>query len=232
MTYAFEDYDQKPEVQKNLSDTLTYYPKRDGAPSTVVAASAYVTILDPGGTEVVARTAATIASNKLTLTRTWDEELSEDYIAVWEWQEGTTTYGDRQTFDVVLTKLPNPLDTSKLQELYPDITSHLAAIGEPDATKFARRAWSMILDRIRSGGNRPALVMDRRRLINPALQLMAALVANTLSKVPGDLWDARASAHMRSYQAFYAGLGTLKYDRDEEGLAGGEARVNRRKFYV
>lgn len=235
MTYAYEGDDQKLEVQFDQNDSLVYWVKDGGSPSTPDPGSAYVTVLDPNGGTVVARTAATIVSGgKLTYSRTWtDTPIEEDYIAVWEWQVSAVAIADRQTFDVVKTKLPCPIDTSDLQEHYPNIVRHLAAIEETDATKFARRAWSLLMDRIRAGGHRPSLVMDRKRLINPAVQLMAALTCNALAREPGDLWHERASGHMKNFEALFTGLGALNYDRDEDGTVDDvPARVNRVKGWV
>lgn len=235
MSYVNEGVDSKPEVlSATVADSLSYWVKADGAPA--VPTTPFVTILDPNGTEKVARTAATITGSKLSLSRTWDLAtfpLAEDYIAVWEWTVGAVSYADRTTFDVVKTKLPLLIDTSDVEELYPNISKHLVAVGETDCTKFVRRAWSLILDRIRAGGSRASLIMDRDRLKNPAIQLAAALVNDALCRNPGDVFDQRARRHEKNFEALFAGLGSLTYDKDEDGLSDETPqRVNRVRAWV
>lgn len=238
MAYSNEGIDARAEVLLDATDTLAYYVKKDGTQVTVDPATAFITILDPSGNEKVARTAAVIAAlGKLSYTRTWTLgtfELWEDYVALWEWQVSSVVFTDRQYFDPVKNKLNCLIDTNDLLDIYPDLVSHLGTIGETDASKPIRAAWSMLMDRIRSGKNRPSLILDKVRLVNPARQLAAHFACESLSKEPDDLWDKRAVKHLKFYEMLYGGLGELKYDRDEDGLAAqSETKpINRRTFGV
>lgn len=236
--YSDEGIDQRAEATYNAADSLTYYVKRNGAAVAIDADSGYVTIYDPGGSTKVARVAVTTTtSGKLVYTRTWESptfELWEDYVALFEWQESGVTRTDRLFFDVVRSKLECLIDESDMLEQYPDAADHLAALNITDPTRFIKRAWSVMLDRIRSGKNRPSLILDRARLVNPALEGATARMCRALSKETGDIWHERMTHHFREYNALIAGLGDIKYDKDEDGLAGDNdvKRMNRRTATV
>lgn len=245
MAYVNEGIDQRVEVlQSTGEDSLVYWPKANGAaiaPDTVAPMAPetnFVTVFDPSGVEKVARTAVEIGDDdQLILTQAWPiatYPLYEDYSALWEFVSDDVSYADRQYFDVVKNKLPCLIDTSDLQEIYPNIANHLGSLGETDASKMVRRAWSVLLDRIRSGGNRPSLILDRARLVNPGLQLAAHFVCSALSRESDDIWDKRQEQHFKLYKELFAGLGTLKYDRDEDALAANSEtkELNRRRFGV
>lgn len=240
MSYLDEGIDQRPEILFGAAaDSLVYYAKKDGAAQSIDANSAYVTIRDPGGTQKVARTqvGVTISGGALIFAQAWSSstyELWEDFQAVWEWTVGGVSYTDRQFFDVVRNKLPCLIDESDLLEQYPDAEEHLLSLKITDASRFIKRAWSRVLDRIRSGKNRPSLILDRSRLVNPALELATAFMCRALMKESGDIWAERMKEHFAEYRELVAGLGDLKYDIDQDGLAGeGEVkRINRRLFSV
>lgn len=236
MSYVAEGIDQRPEVlQTSATDSLVYYPKADGAPAGVITA-AFVTIRDPSGAEKVARTAAVIAGAKLSRSQAWPEgvyALDENYQAIWEWTVGGVTFTDRQYFDVVLNKLPCKVDTSDLEEIYPNILAHLQAIEQPDASRFIRRAWSELLDRIRSAGYRPSLIIDAVRLVNPAVHLSLHYTCNALAREATDIWTVRAKDHRKIFDSLFNGLGKLEYDHDEDGEAEGvAARTGIRRWGV
>ena len=237
MAYVNEGIDQRAEVALGLSDSLTYYARRDGAPETVSAVT--VRVLSPSGEVLVASTSSgvTTSTNAITFTQTWLStvyQLWEDYVLELSWTGGGLARSDRMFFDVVKSKLQCPLELNQVQELYPDIASHLAAVGESDCSKAIKRAWSIMLDRIRSGRNRPSLILDRARLVNPALQLATSIVCGWLTRETDDIWDKRCERHLKSYETLMAGLGELKYDKDEDGLAGDDETkaINRRTFSV
>lgn len=238
MAYVDQGIDQRAEVLSGASDSLVYWAKADGAPVTVTPGTGFVTLIDNTGSEKVARAACSIAANgKLYVTRTWDLEtwlLQEDAVALFEWTTGGIAFADRLYFDVVKNKLLCPIDTSDLLDHYPDLEKHLAAIGETDTTKFIKRAWSTILNRIRSGHNRPSLILDRSRLFEPALELTLERVCRALSRNVDDVWAIRKADHASDYKAAWAGLGELKYDKDEDAIADKEEdkRINRRKMTV
>lgn len=240
MSYTSNGIDARAEVLEGEEDTLVTYLKANGAAIPPDANTAWVTIFDPSGTQLVARTqtgVAQAASGQLSFTRTWDAttfERWEDYVALWEWQVSGATFKDRQFFDVVKTKLPVLIDTNDIIEIYPDIEEHIKSIGETDCTKFIKRAWSHMLDRIRAGKNRPSLILDRSRLVNPAIHLTCFYICNALKRAVGDVWDTRRAEHKEEWQSLFGGLGELKYDIDEDGLVA-EAetkRVNRKTWGV
>ena len=238
MSYIDQSIDMRAEVLQGAVDSLVYWAKSNGAPVTVDGGTAFVTVMDCTGSQIVARTAATIAANgRLSFSQMWTMaqwQLQEDCIALFEWAVSGVAFADRLYFDVVINKLLCPIDTSDLLEFYPDLESHLAAIGETDTTKFIKRAWSKLLNRIRSGHNRPSLILDKARLIEPAVELTLFLVCRALSRNPDDLWASRKSEHADDYKTAIAGLGELKYDRNEDGLAEQNEvkRINRRKWTV
>lgn len=240
MAYVDEGIDQRAEVLSAGVDSLVYYAKKDGAAVTADPASAFVTIYDPTAGEKVARVAATIAANgKLSYSRTWELATfpyAEDYCALWEWTVGSVAYSDRQYFDVVRNKLPCLIDESDLLELYPNLVEHMKAVdgATPTLAKFIKRGWSHLLDRIRVGGNRPPLILDRSRLVNPAIHIALHFATAALVREQDDLWDRRQERHMKLYETAVAGLGELRYDHNEDTIAEKEetARPNRRAFNV
>jgi hypothetical protein len=238
MPYVDQGIDQRPEVVQGATNALVYWAKDNGAPLSVDADSAFVTLKDNGGTTLLARTAATIAANgKLSISNEWVAatwQLQEDACAVWEWAVSGVQYADRQFFDVVLKRLMCPIDTSDLLDEYPDLEKHLQAIGETDTTKFIKRAWSKILNRIRSGHNRPSLILDTSRLTDPAIEMSLYLACRALIREPDDVWSIRMRDHKEEYKVAIAAVGELKYDRNEDGVAeqGEVKRINRRKFTV
>lgn len=231
--------DQRAEVQQSAVDSLVYFVRKEGAPLTPDTGSVWVTVLDPSGNVKQARTqtGVTLEGSRITYTRTWGTEfelLWEDYVLVVEWQETGVTRSDRLYFDVVRTKLSCPVTNEDVLEMYPDMDEHIQSVSVTHAGKFIRRAWSQLLDAIRSGHNRPSLILDRARLVNPTLHLALHFLCNSLTKNPQDVWYTRARDHKKQYDQLLAGLGELKYDRDEDGLAGNDEtkRMNRRRFQV
>lgn len=246
MSYIDEGIDQRLEVAQGLTDSLVFYAKSNGQPVTVDPASAYVTILDPGGTEKVARTqtGVTIAANgKITFSQTWTEatyERWEDFQMLVEYTVSAIPFADRVYFDVVKNKLPCLIDMSDLLDYYADLELHLQSVNQGSDTsavtgsRLIKRAWSFLLDRIRSGKNRPSLILDRARLVNPAIAQALHLICDLLSKEEGDIWDKRQDKHLKRYDKLMAGLGDLKYDMDEDGLASEQEtkQINRKLFTV
>lgn len=228
---------ERAEVQKGTTDVLTFWPADAGKLLTVTPGTQWVTILDPSGSELVARTQddVTIAADKsLQFSKLWNEELQEDFIAVWEYEVGGAVRIERQRFDVVLCRLRCRVTESDLLEEYPDASDLLAGIGEADPSKFIRRAWSKLLSRIRAARNRPSLILDDARLIDPALQLALFYMTKALQREAGDVWAERWKHHLEAYDRAWSELGELKYDIDQDGLAGEceTKRINRKVFTV
>lgn len=246
MAYANEGIDQRLEVLRGAADSLVYFAKANGKPQTIDANSAWVTILDAAGSTKVERTqtGVVIASGgRVTYSRTWAEvdfELWEDYVMEVEYQVSAAVTTDRVFFDVVKTKLPCLIDNSDLLDFYPDLEEHVKSLNQSGISSvdtiagFIRVAWSQMLDRIRAARNRPSLILDRARLVNPGRRLALSIACEALSREEDDQWDKRAAKHEKAYDKLFLGLGELKYDKDEDGLASEEEtkRVNRRKFTV
>lgn len=248
MGYTEEGIDQRSEILLAggnpailVEDSLVFWLKENGKLLVPDDASAFVTILDPSGTQLVARTAADQDGSQLSYTRTFNMTgtapnftAAEDYVALWEWTINGTAFTDRQFFDCVRTKLPCPLDDSNLMVEYPNLLLHFKALKEDDLTKPIKLAWSTILDRIRAGGNRPSLILDRARLTNPAIQLALAFASGMLARESGDIWADRETKHFKRFEELFNGLGTLKYDKNEDGVVEEkeETRVNRREWFV
>lgn len=238
MPYVNQGLDARAEIQPGgIADTLVYWPRVDGQSVTPITHS--VTIHSPDGGLITMAEISSLAANKLFLTKEWTEAqfpLAEDYFALWNFAVAGAYYTDRQYFDVVKNKLPILIEHNDLLDVYPNLESHLRAIPEIGNTteRFIKRAWSKMLDRIRSGGNRPSLILDKARLVNPGIELTLHLVSEALSKVPDDKWETRAKMHKKNYDELFAGLGELKYDRNEDTLAdsGETKRLNRRSFTV
>lgn len=244
MAYVKQEITQKPEVQQGAEDSLRYFAANDGELQDVEVA--YVTILDPNGGIVVERQEVTdyIELNGFFFKQTWETDpyaLAEDYAVVWEWTVDGIPYADRQSFDVVFTKLPCLVDVDHIRDVYPNILNHIKALktdeGEEETdlvARFIRAAWSRLLDSIKAAGNRPSLILDRTRLMNPAIQLACNSICNALVREQDDVWERRAATHTKNFDALWAGLGTLKYDVVEDGIAGtGETtRVNKIRSYV
>lgn len=239
MAYRSEGIDQRAEVVRNAVDSLVYWAKDNGATLAIDSNTAYVTVLDNTGNTKVARTQTgitlTTADGKVSFSQTWTNyELAEDYVLLVEWSTGSIPFADRLYFDVVLNKLKCPIDNNDILELYPDMDSHIVSIGQTAVDKFIKRAWAHLMNRIRSGHSRPSLILDRARLVEPAIEKAAEYTCRALSKELDDIWDVRRKDHADRYKEAMAGLGELKYDKDEDGLAspGEDKRVNRRKWTV
>ena len=91
-----------------------------------------------------------------------------------------------------------------------------------------------MLDRIRAAGRRPSLILDRVRLINPAVHLALHNASNALAREVNDRWDMQATKHWKRYEQLFGGLGELTYDKDEDAVVspGEKKRINRVKFGV
>jgi hypothetical protein len=59
-------------------------------------------------------------------------------------------------------------------------------------------------------------------------------ICRSLSRESDDIWDRRMKEHWKMWEVALAGLGELKYDRNEDGLQDKQetARPNRRSFSV
>lgn len=236
--YINKGFDQKSEILEGHNDTLVMWPRVTA--ESVIPAVASVEILSPTGNILVPNTAAVVdgVTGKLSFSQVWGQltyPRDEDYVAVWTFTSAGVQYVERQYFDVVISKLVCPVDTNQLLELYPNIVQHLAAVQVTDASRFIRQAWGTVLDRIRAAGNRPSLIMESIRLAGPTKALAASLVCDALSRDPTDVWWARARNWEAEYNARFSGLGSLKYDVDEDGVHDGDeetARVARVRFLV
>jgi hypothetical protein len=233
-----------------LLDTLRYFPRRDGVlfndPRFTLVKGGY-TIRDPGGKQLdqdMSFDGSILLKPQgcFEIYKAWDSntyQLFEDYIVDWQVRfvdalSGETFFNDRQFFDVVRTKLYCTVDDNNLQSYYPDLPLAIQALGVTDTKRWINLAWSQILERVRSGGHRPSLVVDNSRFFNPALHLSLSLVADALSREPDDLWGKRADKHSKRYDEAWNGMGQLKYDYKQIGLADPAevARINRRGFSV
>lgn len=237
MPYVDEGIDERLEVQLGTTDELKFFVKRDGAAVAPTALSAWVTILDPGGALKVARTQTGVTINGATVLFVQDwtgYELWEDYVADLEYSIAGRVYKERHFFDVVRCRLRCLVDESDVLEFYPDAEDHLQALKIADASRFIKRAWSEILNRIRAGKNRPSLILDTKRLIPVALHKSLEYMCLALFKELDDVWDKRRSIHEGKVKQAWADLGELKYDRTEDGLAGNNEskRINRRQWQV
>lgn len=236
MSYINEGINQRAEVLSDAVDSIVYFPKLDGA--NVTPSSATVKVLSPSGGQLVAEAVVVPGANgRLTLSQLWalaTYYLAEDYVALFTYVSGGVSYSERVFFDVVKTKLLCQISHTDLLDTYPDLEEHLSAINEADSSKMIRRAWSEMLDRLRSAGNRPSLILDVRRLTNPGIELALHYVALALEKDPGDVWNERKKEHRERYNAGWNGLGQLKYDITEDGLADKEEveRIARVRFHV
>lgn len=237
MAYTDQGIDQRAEILSGATDSLVYWPRVEGEP--VIPSAAYVTVYGPSGSELVARVAVTpdTTTGKLALAQAWplvDYAIDQDYAALWEFTADSVAHADRQFFDVVKSKLPILIDANDLEEVYPNLNAHLKAVGVAEPTRFIRRAWSEMLDRIRGAGYRPSLILERSRLVNPGLQLALKYACGALVRREGDVWDKRFDGHDKSFETLFRGLGSLKYDTNEDATAGdGEpARVNRNRMSV
>lgn len=256
MTTTDEGSKQRVEVLWNennatgVADTLRYFPRRDGVLFTdarFTNVKGGYTIRDPAGKQIDQDMSfdgsVTLKTNGcFEIAKIWDGTsylLAEDYIVDWQvrFTDANSSegfYNERQFFDVVRTKLQCMVDHKQLVELFPDLTQQLASIGATDSVAWIRSAWSEVLDRIRSGGHRPSLIMDGTRLRAPTLHLAVSKVADALTREANDVWYGRADVHMKRYEQAWNALGQLKYDFQQTGLASPleTSRVGRRRFRV
>lgn len=232
MPEVTESYIQaRAEVLSGAADTLAYWPAVEGF--GVLPTAAFVTVYNPNGGEVVARTEVTPESTgRLALSRTWDTSSSPidvEYFAVWEFTTPDgLSHADRQSFDVVKSKLPILLKAAHLLARYPNLRKHLESLQNALATPehFARMGWEDLLERVRATGKRPSLIMERERLIAPARELALSHASGALVKSAGDVWDSRAKAHLEHFSALFGGLGELAYDVDEDNTTGEDEKRN------
>ena len=245
MSRATEAAYYRAEVEQGTDpDTLAYWLPEDEYPYTTLADVA-VTLKSPTGEVLVsAAPGELVEGRKLQIARAWPAEpweLREDYIAAWTYTIGGAARSARQFFDVVLHRLDCPVITSDLLEYYPDLLQHLQSVVKPpvpggvnDAAGFIRRAWGLLLDRLRASGHRPALILDRSRLVNPSTNLALNLICEALVKEPGDVWERRSMLHLKNYEILLNNLGRVKYDTNQDGQARPRDVRNaaRKKFHV
>lgn len=235
-SYINEGIDQRAEVLINTTDSIVYWPKVGGV--NVTPTSGSFEVRSPSGSVLVQTTAFVVGINgQLPISQAWPEAtypIGEDYCATVSYIAAGVTYSDRVYFDAVRTKLLCMVSEDDLLDVYPDLDDHLLAVGVTDSQRMIRRGWSHMIDRIRAGGNRPSLILDKARLVNPGIERALQLACESLSKDPADLWDTRAGKHEKRYEEFMKGLGELKYDLNEDAQAdrGEQQRVVRRRFFV
>lgn len=163
-----------------------------------------------------------------------DQPLGDHWSFVVLFTYQNEEYQDRTYFDIVRLILRCPVHTDDLIDVYPNLTQHLQALEIPDCVQFIRRAWSKLLDRIRSTGVRPSRITEKERLINPTIELALAFTCQALAREAEDIWDMRSRKHFKDYDTSVAGLGELDHDSNDDGIVdvGEAANVSKRKFTV
>lgn len=223
MSFIDKAVNSRAEVLQDplVFDSLLIWLEANGADQIPDAATAFVTIQDSSGNQLIARTAAVINGSQLSYTQNWSKATfptDTDYIAIWEWQVSGVKLTQRQFFDVVVTKLGVLIDDSDLLTEYPNLLIHMKAVGETTLEKPITRAWAKLLERIRGTGNRPSLILEPERLMLVGTELALALACKMLVKNKDDLWYTRYKDHMKSYEELFTGLGTMKYDKNEDAV--------------
>ena len=113
---------RKQECLKDVASTISFTPYMNN--QAVVASSATINILTPGGAELVATTTATVSAAGLiyySISATNTATLGENYVAKWTYVVSGTTYYHRQLFDVVRCILAIPITDQDLLDEQVDI---------------------------------------------------------------------------------------------------------------
>ena len=225
MSYANEGLDVRAEVTQDATDSLVFMCLVDGIP-VAPTGTPTVEIRDPNASVLVAAvdTTAGTPTGQRVYTRTWSEAtfpLGEDFSAIFSFVSGGITYTERIYFDVVRNRMRILLTPSDLLETTPNLAEHLKGIGltgtDADLMRFARKGWAHLMNLIRKGGKRPSLILDRARLIEPATEYALAFAFLAMVKRPDDVWRDLAKEHFRLAGEAYSGLGSLRYDIDQDG---------------
>jgi hypothetical protein len=113
----------KIELLKDVQSTISFTPYMNN--QAVVASSATVSILTPGGATLVASTSATVNGTtgliSYTISAANTATLDENYVARWVYVISGTSYYKTQLFDIVRSQLSIPITDQDLLDEQVDI---------------------------------------------------------------------------------------------------------------
>lgn len=243
MAFIRENDDLRREAPHGHPTTFRYWPKVDGANVLVETDSASAELYDPSGAalgalEVTESTVEvdpgeedTAEVSRLDLSIPAGLALAEDYQVQLTYQVDSEPLRDAFTFDVVLYPLRSActLSLNDLAEVRPDVIEVLdrqgrrlgyADAGQTMAAIYSTRALIEIDGRLRdliaqARDTRPALLVNRERLLRPLRYTALRMVFEAESSNPTEDGTDEASGLARHYRAeaesAWRGVGPLKF---------------------
>jgi hypothetical protein len=193
--------------------TLTVYV---GGVAATISAAAY-TIYDSGG-NTKGTGSATIASNVLTVTvdATWFTVIEENARIEWAYTISGTAYKSNNLFDIVKTKLTNPVIDADLQKYHPKIQDDRWS----EQTTFQPqidKAFRKVKRDIKNRGNRPALIVDAEQIKELIILKSLEIVFCDFKTQPTDIWSEYCMKYAEEYNTEFSNT-RFKYDETGDGV--------------
>ena len=209
------------ERAKTATTTLKIY--EDGV--AVIPSSATFTLFNSDGLKVVDGVAAAISAggelSYVLLASSIPEitPFSDNWLIQWEATISGKTYTYRRTAAICRTKLYPVISDIDLTQLYSDL-ENIRPSNLTSYQQYIDEAWILIIERLKSQGNFPYLIISNQSL--RPVHLDASLMLIWRDMISSGLGDGRYSElaieHRRSFESGFQRL-SFKYDTNEEGIA-------------
>jgi hypothetical protein len=202
------------EIMRGGACTVTAPLYRDGV--LVAATGATATLYDAGGSVVASdgSVASNVATCSATAVTTAAFDLGIGYRIEWEIEHAGGTVHHTVSAAVVRRPLyPVITDADIIRRdplLDPSASGYRGASGASSLQDWIDEAWTEILGRIWSRGNRPALIMSPESLRAPHLYLSMAIIYRALREVE------MAGEYQAMFEAVWSTLRWV-YDSDDDG---------------
>jgi len=209
-------------LERGKAATTTLKIYEDG--TAVTPTSAYFSLLDESGEDVVAYTAATIVGTEISYLIPASKipttiAFSDSYLILWKVLISGTEYIFRRSCAIARSKLFPVINDPDLEAHYSDIAS-IRPSSMSSYQSYITEAFIQIIQRLRDNGNFEYLIIDNQSLRSIHLDLTFYLIWKDMDS--SGLGEARylalAQEHRRSYDAGFKRL-KLRYDLLEDGVA-------------
>lgn len=185
--------------------------------------SAYFTLKDPVGGDVISRTAVSIVANVATYTIAASElpaslDLSEGYVQIWELTIGGHNYTFRKPTAISLSSLYPVISDLDLESEYSDLASIRPSSLGDSYQKYIDESWIQLIQRIRDMGNMEYLIMSPQSLRSAHKNLTFYLIWKDMDS--SGLGEGRyldlAREHRKQFEFDFKRL-TFNYDLNRDG---------------
>lgn len=214
---------QTPEIFKAATESLSLKVYEDGAAATLSDAS-YV-LYDQGTTEK-ATGSITPSSNTLTVSvaSTVFPVVLENCRIKWTFTVSSVEYTFQNHFDVVASKIVNPVIQADLEKNHPNLSDDLWS-GETNFQTQIDKAFDYVRGRIKNKGLRAHLIIDAEQ-IKTAIEWKAMeLIFFDFVREPNDQWDMRYQEAKAAFEEEFSSINFV-YDTGDDGVADTQKRMN------